>query len=204
MSLGVANAATTLWAALNSGVSIIAAASLGRKVLAIYCQRAAKSGLAGAAKPARNSSTKSGRLHTSTISQPASNDNCARALIPPAPQAPSIVRSSEKITPLKPILWRKICFNHTSEKPAGCASICGYTTCAGITAAIPSAESLQKGTISAASSSARLRLSCGNTWWLSPSTKPWPGKCLPQDFMPPLFKPFCKARANSATISALW
>ena len=98
--------------------------------------------------------------------------------------------------------WRKICFNHLAEKPAGRLSTCEYTTCAGITAAIPAALKRPNGSISAACNSASVRSSCGSVRWLSPSTKPWPGKCLPHDFMPPLFKPRCKASANSVTTSA--
>ena len=59
--------------------AIMALASAGVRVFAIYCQRAAKSGLWGIWKPSRNSSTKSGRLHTNTISHPASNDKRARS-----------------------------------------------------------------------------------------------------------------------------
>ena len=116
--------------------------------------------------------------------------------------APSMVRSSEKITPLKPKSWRKICSSQMLEKPAGCASTCGYTTCAGITAAMPSAARARKGRISAAISSARLRGSSGKTWWLSPETKPWPGKCLPQLCIPPRLSPRCSASASTVTVSA--
>ena len=85
MSLGVASLAVACWAAWNSSVAMMSVASCTVNVLAMYCQRAAKSAFAGAWKPSRNSSTKSGRLHTSTISQPASKERRARSLIPPTP-----------------------------------------------------------------------------------------------------------------------
>ena len=61
MSLGVASLAVACWAAWNSSVAMMSVASCTVNVLAMYCQRAAKSAFAGAWKPSRNSSTKSGR-----------------------------------------------------------------------------------------------------------------------------------------------
>ena len=59
-----------------------------------------------------------------------------------------------------------------------------------------------KGTMSFCHKVSKSRVSCGNTWWLSPSTKPCPGKCLPQLLMPPRFRPLCKAKAKSLTSCA--
>ena len=167
----------------------------------MFCQRAASASLCGAVKSWRSSSTKSGRLHTSTMSQPASNDRRARSRMPPTPHAPSMVKSSEKITPSKPSWPRNTVLSQYSEKPAGCLSIFGYTTWAGITAAMPCCANAAKGAMSLRCSSSKLRRSSGRTWWLSPSTNPCPGKCLPHDFMPPRFRPRCKASASSVTMS---
>ena len=139
------------------------------------------------------------------MSQPARNAACARCVMPPAAAAPSMVKSSEKITPSNLSQPRRMSCSQTGEKPAGRLSICPYTTWAGITAAMPAADRAANGRRSSACNSSKLRESCGRVRWLSPPTKPWPGKCLPQDFMPPRFRPRCNANANSITTSAsLW
>src|SRR5690606_7055240 len=64
--------------------------------------RRARCRLRGGRSRASSSSARSGRLHTSTMSQPDFNAAAARAVMPPATVAASMVRSSEKTSPSKP------------------------------------------------------------------------------------------------------
>ena len=71
------------------------------RVRASATSRASDTGEGSQRSSASSSSAASGRLQTSTMSQPASSAARARSTMPPATAAPSMLRSSLKMTPSK-------------------------------------------------------------------------------------------------------
>ena len=64
-------------------------------------------------------------------------------------------------------------------------SICGNRMWLLIIAGIPASIAARNGTSSVFFSSARLLSMQGRPRWESTAVSPWPGKCLPQQSMPP-------------------
>ena len=94
----------------------------------LRCSRRARSAVGvtpAADKPASISSAFAGSLQISAMSQPAVSAARARWVMLPATPAPSIDRSSLKISPSNPMRPRRIFCSHFAENPAGWSSTAG-------------------------------------------------------------------------------